>query len=129
MPRPRYVLLRHECDNIRGGSHWDLMLQRGNVLATWALEVLPGDWRPSQEAAGKNNQVSAVRLPDHRLHYLDYEGPISGDRGSVQRVADGEFEWAAWDEAQAEIRFLSGTFAGTAKLEQIEGETWRLSLG
>lgn len=29
-------------------------------------------------------------LPEHRRAYLEYEGPISRDRGSVTRVEDGE---------------------------------------
>lgn len=29
------------------------------------------------------------RLPDHRRLYLNYEGPISGDRGEVTPVAAG----------------------------------------
>lgn len=33
-------------------------------------------------------------LPEHRLIYLDYEGPISGDRGSVTRVDAGEIDVA-----------------------------------
>ncbi|MEM7622909.1 MAG: hypothetical protein AAF235_06860 [Planctomycetota bacterium] len=32
----------------------------------------------------------AQRLPDHRARYLWYEGPISGNRGVVQRVWRGE---------------------------------------
>lgn len=34
----------------------------------------------------------AVRLPLHRAHYLDYQGPVSRGRGHVTRVAVGEIE-------------------------------------
>lgn len=33
------------------------------------------------------------KLPDHRRLYLHYEGPISNDRGFVQRIATGEIDW------------------------------------
>lgn len=33
--------------------------------------------------------IAAKQLQDHRLAYLDYEGPVSGDRGCVQRVDRG----------------------------------------
>lgn len=36
--------------------------------------------------------VAAERLADHRLAYLEYEGEISGNRGSVQRIAEGGYE-------------------------------------
>jgi hypothetical protein len=34
-------------------------------------------------------RVAAVRIADHRPAYLTYEGPISGDRGTVRRLASG----------------------------------------
>ena len=57
------------------------MLEVGPALRTWALAEEP--------AIGK--RVRAEPLPDHRLAYLDYEGEISGGRGSVRRVEWGEF--------------------------------------
>ena len=35
------------------------------------------------------------RLADHRLDYLEYEGPVSGDRGSVRRVDGGQYRSGA----------------------------------
>jgi len=34
--------------------------------------------------------MSVIRLAEHRPAYLDFEGPISGDRGFVMRLARGE---------------------------------------
>lgn len=31
-----------------------------------------------------------TRIADHRRDYLDYQGPVSGNRGHVQRVATGD---------------------------------------
>lgn len=56
-------------------THWDLMIEDGAALATWALERAPDEGR----------SVGAERLADHRRSYLDYEGPVSGDRGHVTR--------------------------------------------
>jgi hypothetical protein len=77
-PKLRYVVLRHEgIEN----PHYDLMIETtpGSPLATWRLPhwpPLPGDVPES--------------LGDHRRVYLEYEGPVSGNRGSVRRVASGE---------------------------------------
>ncbi len=74
----RFVVLRH---TDRGGDHFDLMIDLGVRLATWKCLTPP-------EASGAGGQ-SCTRLADHRRTYLDYEGPISGDRGRVFRHDHG----------------------------------------
>ena len=74
---PRFVLLEHDHPIL----HWDLMLEWGDALKTWRLGRIP------QEASS----IEAAPLPDHRLAYLDYEGPVSGNRGSVRRIDSGTF--------------------------------------
>jgi len=74
----RFVILLHETAD---GSHWDLMLESGDVLLTWRLECDPtthAQW-----------PIPARRIADHRRAYLEYEGPISGNRGRVRRIAEG----------------------------------------
>jgi len=80
---PRYVILLHQMppDGPRA-THWDLMLQWGAVLRTWALD------QPPNPALA----VTARGLADHRIAYLDYEGPVGADRGSVIRWDAGTFE-------------------------------------
>jgi hypothetical protein len=80
------------------------MLERDGVLLTWSLEALPGAWSadgisPTQE---EHSPLAAKRLADHRIEYLDYEGPIRGDRGAVSRVDRGEYE--VREETDGEIR-------------------------
>jgi hypothetical protein len=98
---PRFVLLYHECPPSFGKpSHWDLMLERDGVLLTWSLAALPAAWGGGRDAA--EEQIVATRLADHRIAYLDYEGPISGDRGGVTRVDGGEYE--VLEETEQAIR-------------------------
>jgi hypothetical protein len=58
------------------------MLEIPTALAAWALAKAP-------DAAAA---IAAEALPDHRLDYLDYEGPISGGRGSVTRWDRGTYQ-------------------------------------
>lgn len=92
---PRFVLLFHDCPPSFGKpSHWDLMLERDGALMTWSLTSLPPHWRQSFERDAAGNELlvlGAMRLPDHRLAYLDYEGPLSGDRGRVTRHDAGNY--------------------------------------
>lgn len=69
-------------------------LPDGSEHVDWMLESTPGcdrlitfrigaaDWR------GVAAMV-ADRIADHRRLYLDYEGEVSGNRGSVARIASG----------------------------------------
>ncbi|MEZ6122285.1 MAG: DNA polymerase ligase N-terminal domain-containing protein [Planctomycetaceae bacterium] len=72
----RFVILEHDHPFL----HWDLLIQNGSVLNAWRLlqPVHPGKW------------IAAETLPEHRLLYLDYEGPVSQNRGSVRRLVQGQ---------------------------------------
>jgi len=100
---PRFVLLEHDHPVL----HWDFMLERGSVLRTWRLDHLP-------EAAGK---TGVEPLPDHRVAYLDYEGPVSGDRGSVRRVDRGDFELIREDEELIEVVLTGERLQGRAVVD------------
>ena len=96
---PRFVVLEHDHPNL----HWDLMLESGEMLATWSLQPqAPGAF-----------QCPAKRLPDHRKRYLDYEGEVANGRGSVCRVDAGTF--GQLDER----RFLlhGSVFVGTLEFQ------------
>jgi hypothetical protein len=104
---PRFVLLYHECPPSFGKpSHWDLMLERDGVLLTWSLPTLPAVW--GGEVGVGFEQIGATRLADHRLAYLDYEGPIGGERGSVTRVDGGEYDVVSEADGVLRVR-LRGT--------------------
>jgi hypothetical protein len=72
------------------------MLESDGVLRTWELRELPAAWAARlglvTEGAVGGASVIAEPLPDHRLAYLDYEGPISGGRGSVCCCDRGTYE-------------------------------------
>ena len=87
-----FVILRHELPSeARQPSHWDLMfaLRRGDrddrCLETWATVA-----DPLQQLFVPNGKLDVLKkLPDHRAHYLSYEGAVSNQRGTVQRVVSG----------------------------------------
>ncbi len=74
----RFVVLRHDSP---AGVHFDFMLDVGDALKTWSLSQPP---QPGLE-------IAATPLADHRRAYLDYEGPVSNDRGSVIRCDAGAY--------------------------------------
>ncbi|UCD76824.1 MAG: hypothetical protein JSV91_07825 [Phycisphaerales bacterium] len=78
------VQLRHELPD--GSRHIDWMLgqdpQGHRPLICFRVD------RPVSELR-EGQALPAVRIADHRPAYLEYEGPISGDRGSVCRLCQG----------------------------------------
>lgn len=78
--RARFVL---HCHTGHGPRHWDLMLEDGDVLATWRLGHSPLE--------ADRGPIPAVRIADHRKAYLTYEGPTSGNRGQVVRHDSGTY--------------------------------------
>ncbi len=91
---PRFVILEHDWPT----AHWDLLLEAGPVLRAWRLLAQPGAAWP----------VPAEANFDHRLLYLDYEGQVSGGRGTVRRWDFGTFEWLADEPGHVAIE-LRGT--------------------
>lgn len=94
---PRMVVLLHTLPD--GSSHFDWMIQgpqripappspEDRCLITFRTAVRP-DLAPFQQPDGA---FEAQRLADHRRAYLDFEGPLSGNRGHVQRLASGTVE-------------------------------------
>jgi hypothetical protein len=117
---PRFVVLRHELPpGSPRGSHFDLMLEDGGVLRTWACDELPS----------LGQSVMADRLPDHRPAYLDYEGPVSG-RGEVTRVIAGEYELIAESEDALRVRLTAEKMRALLSIQKLpnESQRWRVSL-
>ena len=94
----RFVVHEHHATRL----HWDLRLERDGALASWAIpNGIPED--------PKHNR-KAIRVEDHPLDYLDFEGEIpKGQYGAGQvGVWDrGTYECEKWREDE-----LIATFAG-----------------
>ncbi|WP_146415091.1 hypothetical protein [Crateriforma conspicua] len=116
----RFVILYHDVGpnlSRTNRSHFDWMFAGVDGLVTFAVVPEPweqalaervelsqtdvgsdrdavrrGRWTPGMRPVpDKPLAITATRLPDHRDKYLDYEGLVSGNRGSVRRVDSGFF--------------------------------------
>jgi hypothetical protein len=96
------------------------MLETGSVLATWALPLPPNS----------NHEFPAQSLPDHRLEYLDYEGPVSGDRGGVVRWDGGTYEVLEQTDERLAVRLCGDKLIGRAELARLSGrpDRWQFRL-
>jgi hypothetical protein len=111
---PRFVLLLHDHPHV----HWDLMLQAGDVLWTWRLAAPPD----------RRERVEATRIGDHRVHYLDYEGPVSGNRGQVRREDHGHYTVLASSAGALRLRVQGERLVGVLELLHVEADRWEAVL-
>ncbi len=106
------------------------MLEQNGVLATWQLTTLPAAWHHFLKLAAiqENDTVLAIRLADHRLAYLDYEGPISGNRGEVYRIEEGTFEIEQQSKESLRVVLVGKKLRGVVQLTQTtnDAKTWQL---
>lgn len=135
----RFVLLHHTGWPGRD-DHYDLMLQMEEgagefdpVLKTFAslTDECPdgrshADSRARGAAAGDPSaQTNLLRLiADHRRAYLTLEGPLSGGRGCVTRVDEGDFAWIdPPDESLQQLRFtlMGAKLKGDHRLRHMGG--------
>lgn len=108
---PRFVILTHDHPFL----HWDLMLETGEVLRTWRLLGEPGPER----------SVPAEALGDHRKLYLDYEGPVSGNRGQVSRWDAGTFEVTRDDDGHLDVKLRGGRLRLNATVRHVTTDDLR----
>ncbi len=125
---PRFVLLFHECPaDLAAPGHWDFMLQRDAALRTWRLLELPASWqRGLATFLAADSSIAATRLADHRLAYLDYQGPVSGGRGAVTRVDCGEYRVDFEDDGALRVELFGQNLRGVVELLHGDGDVWRL---
>ncbi len=113
---PRYAILIHDSPR---GLHYDFFLEAGERLKTWALRHPP---EPDAE-------IECDALADHRLLYLDYEGLISGGRGTVKQWDRGVYFIEIWSDEQIIVQVSGEKLTGRLDLLRMPGhmERWRLT--
>ncbi len=111
---PRFVILEHTWN----GVHWDIMLEFGEVLRTWAIDTpISGGWA-----------VPVRSMADHRIAYLEYEGPVSANRGHVRRWDTGTYHVNEWSDTLVRVELRGTQLFGLLELRAVAGATGSWSL-
>ncbi|OHB77845.1 MAG: hypothetical protein A2W31_00780 [Planctomycetes bacterium RBG_16_64_10] len=95
------------------------MLEQGATLRTWALPQRPD----------RDGMTMADALPNHRLEYLDYEGPVSHGRGTVTRWDSGTYIQEQGAPAELVLAMAGARLIGRVVLTPIDRDQrrWRFA--
>ena len=116
----RFVILSHSVPPAHPArsDHWDLMFEVDGALRTWAVADYP--WM-------HDAIIAAAQLPLHRLVYLEFEGALSGNRGSVRQCEQGLYELIESGERTWRARLAGRHLQGVVCLTcQLPGPEWSL---
>src|SRR5207244_11699328 len=97
------------------GFDSDLALEDGGALKRSRLPAPPPD-----------DPREALAIGDHRLAYLDYEGPVSGKRGTVQKWDAGTYEAVSVSPTHWTLRLHGERWRGTIALRQRREPLWNV---
>ena len=118
-----YLIHRHAASHL----HWDLRLEMGGVLRSWAVPK-----EPPTEAGTKR---LAVQVEDHPIEYAKFEGSIPEGQygaGTVKIWDKGSFETKVWVENKVEFTLNGERLKGRyvlVRLKKAGEKSWLLLKG
>ena len=112
----KFVIQQH---TTAASTHWDLMLESGDHLQTWRLEKNPEEI-PS-------HSTKAVKIFDHPLKFLTYEGPVNKGKGRVQIADAGTFEVMHENDERIELDLHGRILKGKFTLIHLKDDNWLFS--
>jgi bifunctional non-homologous end joining protein LigD len=119
-PSPRgrddvFVIQEHQARRL----HWDLRLERGGVLVSWALpKGLPTDPRTNR---------LAIRSEDHPLDYATFEGEIPPGQYGAGRVEiwdRGTYDCEKWTDREIKVVLHGRRAQGRYVIIRTDGNRW-----
>jgi DNA ligase D-like protein (predicted 3'-phosphoesterase) len=92
---PEFVIHEHHAKNL----HWDLRLELGGSLKSWALPKIP--------ATRKNLKRLAIQVADHSKEYANFEGEIKEGygKGKVKIWDKGNYTLLKRTPKEIEVQF------------------------
>ena len=124
MPLLRFVIHEHHARNL----HFDLRLEMGGVLKSWAV--------PKGPSLDPGHKRLAVAVPDHSIAYGSFEGTLAEGTygaGEVRIWDEGEYEIdgdpvAQFRKGKISLEFYGAKLRGGFALVRMHGQdkSWML---
>jgi hypothetical protein len=110
----KFVIQQHSAGS---DVHWDFMLEMGDYLQTYRLDKAP------QELT--KTPANAVKIFDHPLKVLTYEGSVNKGRGNVRMADSGTYEVLNQSDDRLELDLNGKILKSRFTLSHIEGDNWQ----
>lgn len=109
-----FSLQKHHAKSL----HWDLRLQHGNVMPSWAL--------PKGLPSVEDGNRLGIKVEDHDLDYATFHGhiPEGYGAGQVELVDVGPMEVLRWDDNYIKVRLHGQIRTGVWSLRNTKGKNW-----
>jgi hypothetical protein len=115
----RFVIQEHTRGIRRRRIHWDFMLEwgSGQTLQTYRLDKAPQQILRSS--------ANAVKIFDHPLKFLTYQGPVNKGRGSVRIVETGTYQLVNNEHNRIELNLNGQILKGKFTLCHVKDDKWK----
>jgi len=112
---PRFVVHRHEASHL----HWDLRLERGNILKSWAI--------PKEPPTRAGIRRLAIEVEDHDLSFIDFEGGIPEGKYGAGRISiwdAGTYDLISETDRRMKLYIYGKRLSGGYVLIPTKGNQW-----
>lgn len=112
----KFVIQEHSTTT---GVHWDFMFESGNTLKTYRLDKSPADILQCS--------ANAIKIFDHPLKFLTYQGPVNKGQGSVCIVEAGTYKILQDKHHLIQLNLNGRILKGLFILRHLEKDKWVLA--
>jgi hypothetical protein len=112
---PRFVIQEHQKQGQE--THWDLMLEHGEVLKTYRLDIPPKDILTCL--------ALAVPIADHDKRFLTYEGPVNQGLGTVRIVEKGRYSRLLQNDLSWSFFLRGKLLKGPYEITKSHNDSWQ----
>ena len=113
--RNRFVVQKHQASHL----HYDLRLEMGGVLKSWAV--------PKEPPAIPNLRRLAIEVEDHPVDYITFEGRIPEGEygaGTVEIWDKGVYNLKKREDRVLDLDFDGKILKGNYKLVKLQEKQW-----
>jgi DNA ligase D-like protein (predicted 3'-phosphoesterase) len=114
----RFVIHEHHAQ--RAGLHYDLRLEKDNVLKSWATRKLP------DLVNLKTKKIQLFPTPDHDITWIDFKGDILDGygKGKVLIWDSGSYEIRKWTNKSIVLYFNGKKIKGLFIIVKTKNNSW-----
>ena len=84
--------------------HWDLMLEEGDILRTYRVNIPPEEWG--------DDPIGATRIFDHPVKFLSYQGSVNKGKGEVRIADEGTYRIVKEGAGQMKVELKGNVLKG-----------------